>query len=60
VKFIKDIVTMLIQPVKYHACMVLNTIRKGCEYLGLEFVSSIFSDTIFEKAYIMPEKYYNQ
>ena len=60
VKFIKDIVTMLIQPVKYHACMSVKTqLEKGCEYLGLEFVSSIFSDTIFEKAYIMPEKYYN-
>lgn len=60
IKFVKDLILMVIQPVKYHACMsVKKQIEKACQHLGLTFQSSIFSDSIFEKAYIMPEKYYN-
>lgn len=60
VKFIKDIITMLIQPVKYHACMSIQSqLEKGAAYLGLDFESSILYDTVFEKSYLMPEKFYN-
>jgi hypothetical protein len=60
VKLIKDIVTLLIQPIKYHACMNVKTLlEKGCQHLGLTLSSSILSDTVFSKAYIMPEKFNN-
>lgn len=60
VKLIKDIVALIVQPVKYHAVMSVKTLlEKGCAHLGLTFRSSIFENTIFAKAVIMPEKYMN-
>ena len=60
VKLIKDITQLIIQPVKYHACMNVKTLlEKGCSHLGLTLSSSILSSTVFQKAYIMPEKYQN-
>lgn len=60
VKLIKDITQLIIQPVKYHACMNVRTLlEKGCEYLGLTLSSSILSNTQFSKLYIMPEKFNN-
>lgn len=57
VNLIKNIVKQLIQPVKYHACMNVKTLlEKGCRYLGISLSSSILTNTIFSKAYIMPEK----
>lgn len=57
VNLIKNIVNQLIQPVKYHACMNVKTLlEKGCQYLGISLSSSILTNTIFSKAYIMPEK----
>ena len=59
IKFVKDLVTQLIQPIKYHACMSIKLqMQKACQHLGLNYSSSIFSGT-FENAYLMPEKYYN-
>lgn len=60
VKLLKDIITTLIQPVKYHACMSVQTlVSKGCQHLGLTLSSSILTTGIFSKAYIMPEKSVN-
>jgi len=57
VNFIKNLIKLLIQPVKYHACMsVQKQMTAACSYLGLNFSSSIFSTTDFSKAYIMPQK----
>jgi len=60
IKLIKDIIQLLIQPVKYHACMSVKTlVEKGCQHLGLTLSSSILSSGIYSKAYIMPEKFKN-
>lgn len=57
VNLIKNIVKQLIQPVKYHACMNVKTlVEKGCQHLGITLSSSILTNTVFAKAYIMPEK----
>lgn len=57
VKLLQDIITTLIQPVKYHACMSVQTlVSKGCQHLGLTLSSSILTSGVFAKAYIMPEK----
>jgi hypothetical protein len=57
VRLLQDIITTLIQPVKYHACMSVQTlVSKGCQNLGLTLSSSILTSGIFANAYIMPEK----
>lgn len=61
VKLIKSIILLLIQPVKYHACMSLKEqLIKGASYLGMKFHSTILDEGPFNNTYIMPEKYYNQ
>jgi hypothetical protein len=60
IKLIKDVITFIIQPVKYHACMKVKIqLEKGCEHLGLTFASPIFDDPNFKDMVIMPEKFYN-
>lgn len=60
IKLIKDIIQLIIQPVKYHACMSIETlVNKGCQHLGLTLSSSILTSGIFKKAHIMPEKFKN-
>lgn len=57
-KLITDLVQMIIQPVKYHACMsALTLLQKGAEHLGLN-VSCSFLQTggDFEGLMLMPEK----
>jgi len=60
IKLLKDIIQLIIQPVKYHACMSIETlVSKGCQHLGLTLSSSILTSGIFKKAHIMPEKSQN-
>jgi len=60
IKLIKTIILLIIQPVKYHACMSIKTqLEKGAEYLGMTFSSPIFDTAPFNDAYLMPQKYFN-
>jgi hypothetical protein len=55
VKLILDAVKLIIQPVKYHKGMYIKDLfRIGCEHFDLEFKSSIFDNTPFNKAVILP------
>ncbi len=60
VKLLKDLVNLLIQPVKYHACMKVKTqLEKCAAFVGLNFSSEIFDPgSPFENLVILPEKYY--
>lgn len=59
IKLIKDMVQMIIQPVKYHACMNLKTLlEKGAEALEMQFDSPILNAAPFNKATILPEKFF--
>lgn len=54
IKLLKRIVFLLMQRVKYHKGIKTRTIfEKGCQYLGLQFQSTIIPD--YE--YILPKKY---
>ena len=60
IKLVKAIVLLIIQPVKYHACMSIKTqLEKGATHLGMTFESSIFNEAPYSNAYILPQKYYN-
>jgi hypothetical protein len=55
---ILEIISLLINPVKYHKGMkVLTMINKMCEYYGLEFRSSILNSDTFKNMAILPEKW---
>lgn len=57
---IQQLVKLIIQPVKYHAGMYWKTqLERGAAHLGLTFKSSIFDADPYERAVIIPEKYYN-
>jgi hypothetical protein len=60
IKLVRDIILLLIQPVKYHAGMKVSTmLQKGCEYLGMEFDSPLFAaGGVYENLVIIPQKYY--
>lgn len=61
IKLIQDLIKFIISPVKYHAAMYARTLlAKGCEYLGMTFVSEIYdiSSPLYNEV-IMPEKRYN-
>ncbi|MES2382474.1 MAG: hypothetical protein V4538_15610 [Bacteroidota bacterium] len=61
IKLVKAVVLLIIQPVKYHAAMGLKKhLEKGAEYLGMTFSSPILNQDPFDKAYIIPEKYFNE
>jgi hypothetical protein len=66
-KLLKDVFNELIQPIKYHTAMsVSKHFEKGCQYLGLNFSSSLFYKNVptnnelpsglWENLVIMPEK----
>lgn len=60
IKLVKAVVLLLIQPVKYHACMSLKThLDKGAEFLGYSFDCAWLNDGVYQNTYILPEKYYN-
>lgn len=57
---IKNLIKYIIQPVKYHACMSVNTIlTKAATYFGYTFNSDILTKPPFYNLVFMPEKYYN-
>lgn len=59
IKVIKQIINLIIQPVKYHAGMYLKTLlTKGCEHFGYSFESEILDSEPFSKAVVIPEKFY--
>lgn len=60
IKLLKDLVNLLIQPVKYHACMtVKKQLEACCSHMNLQFSSEFFdSGAVFEYLTIMPEKYF--
>jgi len=58
IKLIRQLFDLIIQPIKYHAGMRLQTLlEKGAEYLGLTFESSKFNDSFWQDVVIVPEKY---
>jgi len=61
IKLIKDLILMLIQPVKYHAGMrTRDLLRIGAQHLGLTFKSDIFDvNGAFYNEVIIPKKYNN-
>jgi len=60
VNLIRDIINQIIQPVKYHACMRLQTLlEKGAEQLGQKFESSVFLDPVWRDMVVLPAKYSN-
>lgn len=60
VKLIKDIIDLIIQPVKYHKGMyAYDLLDCGFDYLGLTFESSILTGIVFKDLLILPEKYEN-
>jgi hypothetical protein len=59
VKLIKDILDLLIQPVKYHSGMyVKDLINSACQYLGLTFQSTLLAPN-WDKLFILPRKLEN-
>jgi len=58
VELIDTLINDLIQHKKYKLCMRIEDLfRKGCQYLGIGFESSIFSDgAIYKNATWMPRK----
>jgi hypothetical protein len=57
IKLIVDAVNLIIQPVKYHKGMFIkDLLRIGCEHFGLEFESTIFDSTPWNKALILPNQ----
>lgn len=60
IKLIKDLIDLLIQPVKYHACCLVKTqLEAACNFLGLKFKSTIFEDPYWSRLCIMPAKLQN-
>lgn len=60
INLIRDIINQIIQPIKYHACMRLQTLlEKGAEHLGLKFESSVFLDPVWRDMVVLPAKYSN-
>lgn len=58
VTFIKQISDLIIQPIKYHTCMLWKRqLEAGCEKLGLTLVSTIFEDELIKDVVIMPPKF---
>lgn len=59
IKLVKDMILLIIQPVKYHAAMrTKDLFRIGCEHLGLTFKSpEIFDIEPYSKEVIMPQKF---
>lgn len=60
VKLLKDLMLLLIQPVKYHSGMRIATLlQKGCDHLGLKFKSEFFdAGGVYENTCIIPSKFY--
>ncbi len=60
IKLIKDLIDLLIQPVKYHSCCLVKTqLQAACAYWGLKFQSTIFDDPFWSRLCIMPRKLQN-
>ena len=60
IKLVKVIILLIIQPVKYHACMsIKRQLEIGAEHLGMTFNSPILNEAPYNDAYIMPQKYFN-
>ncbi len=58
INLIKQLFDLIIQPVKYHAGMRLQTLlERGAEYMGLTFESSKFNDSFWQDVVIIPEKF---
>ncbi len=60
IKLYKDFIQLVLQPVKYHACMTVKLqLTKGFYHLGLQFESPFFEvGAETENLTIMPEKNY--
>lgn len=60
-KLIRDLINLLIQPVKYHSGMLARDLFvAGCKHLGLTFSSPEILDAApYSKMIIIPEKYNN-
>jgi len=58
VKIINQMIDLLIQPVKYVACMSERKLcKRGAESFGFTFKSSILENKPYRQSYIIPEKY---
>ena len=57
IKLISDAFDLIIQPIKYHAAMlVLDLCKKGAAKLGMQFESPILESFPFNKMALMPQK----
>lgn len=60
VKLIKDLLDLIIQPVKYHKGMyVRDLMDAACGHLGLQWSSSILQSTQYNNLFIIPRKLQN-
>ena len=60
IKLIRDIITLLIQPVKYHSgARIYTQLEKGAEYFGLKIKCPDFeAGGVYQNTVIIPQKYY--
>lgn len=60
IKLIKQMVLLIIQPVKYHKAMSLKRhLEIGATHLGMTFDSPILNEAPYNDTYIIPQKYFN-
>jgi hypothetical protein len=58
IKLIIDVYNLVIQPIKYHACMYVNDLLSiGASFLGLTYSSSFLQASPLNKLVILPEKF---
>lgn len=58
IKLVIDVYNLIIQPIKYHACMRVNDLLSiGASYLGLTYSSSFLQASPLNNLVILPEKF---
>ena len=58
IKLIRQLVNLIIQPIKFHMGMrLLTMLEKGAEHIGQKFESTIFLDPDWKDLVIIPDKF---
>jgi hypothetical protein len=61
IKLLFDVYNLIVQPIKYHACMYRNDLlRIGAAHLGLTFSSSFLEVYPYNKVAILPQKFFTK
>lgn len=61
IKLIRDVITLLVQPVKYHSgARIYTQLKKGAEYFDMTLRCPDFeAGGVYENTIILPQKYYS-